>query len=437
MDFANLLNFANQNVDAAKNKVKLSCDLDLVFFLQNFVFFQDNYYKTKLAPAKKDSKDKKLSANIRKFLHKQEAEQREAAARKEQEARALLASRDTKQKNKINKMLKVIKSANKSVLDDAKDDKNTAVTLQGPDQPDEDDYGYVSQEASAFYSKIMQKYSTDPKTPEFLKKKSGRVLDRKSMQEKLERARKDLDPRNVVEKSRAERRPRTSKDPFLKPAEVISNEPITPSVSKPVVKKAPAKPPLSFNDILKLAEKKQHEDIVIPVKQNKEPERLMTSKERAEEQARLAALKRKADRMKAGGESSGSKEETPPQDSKLFAALTTNKPKKPDQPLSKNVVKPPNKPPIKVEPPLAASSSQQQRSVMTKTEPKVGAERVESLPKKPIRPEHIKPTMTNPKRRIESESEDEYDSDDSFIDNSGDANVSSYIKEIFGYDRSK
>lgn len=29
----------------------------------------------------------------------------------------------------------------------------------GPSQPDEDDYGYVSQEASAFYNQLMSKYN--------------------------------------------------------------------------------------------------------------------------------------------------------------------------------------------------------------------------------------------------------------------------------------
>lgn len=69
--------------------------------------------------------------------------------------------RDTKSKNKIRKMLKVTKSANKSVLDDAVDDDNTAYTLQGPEQPDEDDYGYVSHEAGQLYRQIMEKYKTD------------------------------------------------------------------------------------------------------------------------------------------------------------------------------------------------------------------------------------------------------------------------------------
>jgi protein SPT2 len=38
-------------------------------------------------------------------------------------------------------------------------------------QPDEDDYGYVSQEASAFYDRIMEKYTSVPsEEPKFSKK---------------------------------------------------------------------------------------------------------------------------------------------------------------------------------------------------------------------------------------------------------------------------
>lgn len=64
-------------------------------------------------------------------------------------------------------MLKRTKSANQSVIDDAVDRDNTAVTLAGPSQPDEDDYGYVSQEAAAYYNKMMEKYSKLPDEPKF------------------------------------------------------------------------------------------------------------------------------------------------------------------------------------------------------------------------------------------------------------------------------
>lgn len=64
-------------------------------------------------------------------------------------------------------MLKRTKSANQSVIEDAIDNDNTAVTLAGPMQPDEDDYGYVSQEASQFYNKMMEKYNKMPEEPKF------------------------------------------------------------------------------------------------------------------------------------------------------------------------------------------------------------------------------------------------------------------------------
>lgn len=53
------------------------------------------------------------------------------------------------------------------MLADAIDRDNTAVTREGPDMPDQDDYGYESQEAAAIYAKMMQKYSKLPDEPKF------------------------------------------------------------------------------------------------------------------------------------------------------------------------------------------------------------------------------------------------------------------------------
>lgn len=72
-------------------------------------------------------------------------------------------------------MLKRTKSANQSVILDAVDKDNTAVTLAGPSQPDEDDYGYVSQEAAAYYNKMMEKYSKMPDEPKFSLEKKKKV----------------------------------------------------------------------------------------------------------------------------------------------------------------------------------------------------------------------------------------------------------------------
>lgn len=69
--------------------------------------------------------------------------------------------RSQKAKAKISRMLKVTKSSNKSVLEDAINTEHTAITMAGPDQPDQDDYGYVSAEANAFYQKYIEKVSVN------------------------------------------------------------------------------------------------------------------------------------------------------------------------------------------------------------------------------------------------------------------------------------
>ena len=54
-------------------------------------------------------------------------------------------------------MLQRTKSSNKSVLADAVNNRDTAHTMHGPDQCDEDDYGYESKAASDIYGKLMRK----------------------------------------------------------------------------------------------------------------------------------------------------------------------------------------------------------------------------------------------------------------------------------------
>lgn len=131
-------------------------------------FFQDHfYYKARLDPLKKEQRQKeKLSANIQKFLAKKDEEEYQKKIEAQKKKEELLAMRDPKALRKIQKTLKVIKSANKSVIEDV-DRENTAVTLTGPEQPDQDDYGYESQAAAAIYAKMMEKYSKIPEEPKF------------------------------------------------------------------------------------------------------------------------------------------------------------------------------------------------------------------------------------------------------------------------------
>ena len=136
MDFEQLMEIAKQNKSTTKGQMKFYC--------------------TKFAPPKREAKKhKKLSDNIMKFLEKFELEKRQKAKEEKEKKDKLYAMRDERSKNKIKKMLKVIKSANKSVIEDAKCNE-TAVTVNGSEQPDEDDYGFASNEAATLFTKYCE-----------------------------------------------------------------------------------------------------------------------------------------------------------------------------------------------------------------------------------------------------------------------------------------
>lgn len=101
-------------------------------------------------------------------MQKKEQEEKKKQLEQQHKVNQLLAMRDEKSKNKIRKMLKVTKSANRSVLEDAVNTEHTAITMQGPEQPDQDDYGYVSTEANSFYQKYIDKVSDIYKISNYL-----------------------------------------------------------------------------------------------------------------------------------------------------------------------------------------------------------------------------------------------------------------------------
>uniref|UniRef100_A0A6M2DCG7 Protein SPT2 homolog n=1 Tax=Xenopsylla cheopis TaxID=163159 RepID=A0A6M2DCG7_XENCH len=272
MDFGSLLDAAKQN-SSAKKEIK--------------------YYSTKFSPPKKEQRDKaQLSINIKKFLAKKEEEERQKALEAKRKRDELLAKRDPKLKKKILKHLKVVKSANKSVLEDAIDHDNTAVTLQGYEQPDEDDYGFVSEAASAYHAKIMEKYFSKPeekKFPDRMKKYDtdlGSIKDR--VKAALEREKEEaLLPHKRHRRTKAELLAAQNGDTDLNFGKSITDDPEPEKVEeklKPKPKpKRPMPPPLDYTQLLKLAEQKKDEPIKIePKVEKKEPERLMTSKERKE-----------------------------------------------------------------------------------------------------------------------------------------------------------
>ncbi|XP_071856054.1 protein SPT2 homolog [Bombus fervidus] len=283
MDFGTLLSVAQKNEN---NKQSIAC------------------YQTKFSPPKKPTKQSKsLSDNIKKFLARKEEEERQKALEEKKKRENLLALRDHKAQSRINKHLKVCKAANKSVLPDAIDNENTAVTMAGPSQPDEDDYGYVSQEASAFYNQLMSKYNnTTSQKPAFDDCRKRTIKDIASTKDRVKLALKQQE----VEEALGHRRKRkhSVKEVELEVEEKTEKETKDDKKEKDEKSKAkrkPMPPPIDFTELLKIAEKKQHEPIIIEAKpKSDEPERLLTKKQMKEYAKEKEWRERKEQRNKLG-----------------------------------------------------------------------------------------------------------------------------------------
>lgn len=270
------------------------------------------------------TKEKKLSDNIKKFLAQKEEEERRKKLEAQQKYEQLMANRTDREKNKIRKMLKVTKSANRSVLDDAANSSETSITMQGPEQPDEDDYGYVSQEASSIYQSLMSKLKATPEENKF-SSTAGRPLGRGDLNSTKDRVKSAILREREDEKlgrrkpttvsgggssssaSSSLRSPHTDSrsrknlyDPKAEKEHEEERQRLEAEQKRRERMKKAAPPPMDFQHLLKLAEKKQHEpvQIEVPVK-TKEPERLLTSKEKRELEEKRRRLdpnnKRKAE----------------------------------------------------------------------------------------------------------------------------------------------
>lgn len=272
---------------------------------------QGKYYSTKYAPPKKESKEsKQLSDNIQKFLKKREAEESQRKQQEREKLNNLLAMRDEKSKNKIRKMLKVTKSANKSVLEDAKDCDNTAVSLGGPDG---DDYGYVSNEANAFYQKYLEKVKDvqedkgfAPSRPQSLRDLSG-TKERVKAAITREREEAKSHTRQRISHAAAggtgsgsgSHRTTSSSKPLYDPEaeERKKREEENLQKAKAKAKRPPQPPPMDFQALLRLAEKKQHEPVTIAApERKKEPERLFSAREKREQEERQRWKEQRAQR---------------------------------------------------------------------------------------------------------------------------------------------
>lgn len=272
----------------------LNTQLNFLLYELHILTLQVKYYQTKYEPPKKEQRTKTLSVNVQKFLAKREEEEKLKATEAQKRRDELLALRaqDKKATRRVNVMLKRTKSANQSVLAEAVDNNNTAVTMAGPSQPDEDDYGYVSQEAAAFYNQMMEKYSKMPDEPKFPtagKKVSTNLSNTKDrVRAALEREKEEA----MMPKSRKRKHHDKSEDRYVEEEPIYKEEKKEEKPNKPKFK---APPPMNFNDLLKIAEKKQFEPIVIE-KKEKEDERLLTKKQKLE----IERERERQDRKRSG-----------------------------------------------------------------------------------------------------------------------------------------
>lgn len=249
---------------------------------------------------------------------------------------------------KIEKMLKVTKSANKSVLQDAVNHHDTAVTLEGPDQPDEDDYGYTSQVASDYYKSLMAKYNkvpdekkTSSKSPSKYKLSKEEILSTKNrVRAAINKEREDAagphtrKPRQNQSSSNSSVSGSYEKgDAYNAAAEKALAEKEKKAEQRARLKNRPPPPVMDFQALLKMAEQKQHEPVKIEVaSKKKEDGRLLSKKERKEQEEREAYFREKdirarmRDAPKSNGKIPKVGDKNKPVDSsggsKLFAQLT-------------------------------------------------------------------------------------------------------------------
>jgi protein SPT2 len=158
--------------------------------------------------------------------------------------------------------------------------------------PDDDDYGYVSKTSEALHLKLMEKYNKMPEDPKFsgqngktksASNENGDYHFKNGQKQRVSKIMNEKEPTKKVPTSTSTRVSYQEK----KPAAAVAA-----AADKP--KPRPPPPAINFEELLKLAAQKQHEDIVIDVPTSKkEPERLLTLKEKKEMEELEAARKAK------------------------------------------------------------------------------------------------------------------------------------------------
>ena len=245
-----------------------------------------------------------LNEGIKNFKAKQEADKKKKLKEESEKKSNLLELRaGNKQSSRaMNAMLKMAKSANKSVIDEATNYRDTSATLAGRNQCDNDDYGYESKASSSVYEKLMAKYESNAEDP---MAKFARPKRPKPLGERDEPLRQ-RDPKD--KKDRKDRKPDPKFQPFRKPedskpkTDSASQKPSTSSDSKKsgssssgqsgsskAIKKVNNKlpPPPSFADLMKMAQNKKGQpqnpvDLKIPKNKEGEFDRPMTTAQKEE-----------------------------------------------------------------------------------------------------------------------------------------------------------
>ena len=244
-------------------------------------------------------------------MERQKAE--DAAKRKQakQDTAKLLEMRrgDKKSTRTMNSMLQRTKSANRAVIAEAVNRRDTADTLAGGrNQCDEDDYGYESAAAKKLFEKMMTTYEKDPSDPMDKFTKSGNLKKSKNLTSTVARVKHSLDSEEAEANGPRKRRSKHSSSSTSSPSSSSTSKSISSSSLSfgagkddktgtkgkrsteeearrrrlALAKKAP--PPVAFSDLMKMASQKSQEPIKIEkkVKEVAEFGRPMSAKQKEE-----------------------------------------------------------------------------------------------------------------------------------------------------------
>lgn len=177
--------------------------------------------------------------------------------------------------------------------------KNVNEKLQSEPYHGDNDYGYASKESNAWYNYYIEKYQTNDDESKFKSNKSDIKMKAKK---NVAETKVDTTPEDNPDKKKqdeasvqlTDKRKETSPVPSKVEEKKQGDEECKPLVEKKKTKKFA--PIINFEELLKIAEKKQHEPIIIEYPVKKKERRPMTQEEKMEYEEELKRLKRKADR---------------------------------------------------------------------------------------------------------------------------------------------